>query len=161
MTVRMSRGEFYTVKEATRWLFTAYFCELGFIVGFPLFLLDRPVYDNSEGRFGNISDHLSAAKRFHLWWNAVQDRSARQSLLLRKTAHLYNRFVWVQLILWVVCSILKIVWIEMLLTVEASVNANVQTAPRDLSHAAFSGPKMYVLLGMSHLLQCIGLFDFL
>jgi hypothetical protein len=105
----MSRGAFQTVKESTRWLAAVYFNELAFVTGFPLFLLHPPDLIPSGKKLGDIADGLGFRERMAAWWKAVQNKESRHQLLLTQAPHLYDRFVWFEVVLWVVCSVLKYV----------------------------------------------------
>lgn len=103
MMLELTRNQFRTIRSAVHWLFPIYTNEFMFLLGLPIFLLDPPSFKSTTGE-----PPLGFVERMKNTWKVINNRESRHALLLSHyDERLYNRYIIIQMVLWLVGAALK------------------------------------------------------
>jgi len=144
-----TRAQFAAIKHSVHWLMTIYTSEVFFLLGLPLFLIKPPSFLADPG------PGISFSKRLAHWWEVVNDRSKRRAFLTESSEHIYNRFAWMQLILFLIGSVFRMTAFSLILTRESHINSTKTEVLHDSLETAteWSSGRFLLIAFLIHTLQ--------
>jgi hypothetical protein len=132
---------------ASGWVTTVWWSELAVLTGYPILMTDVPLHE--------VDTTEPFKTRMREWWHTR--RSDAPAALAKRRVAGNNRFLRMQVTLFLIGTVFRLWFIETLAEDEANVSTNVDTSTHELLANIVATPRVYSIVGIlvTHPLQSI------